>query len=285
MNYSELLKNLRLLKSEYKIKIIGKTKFNRKIIAVERNVDKSFSTAIFVAGMHARENISGDVLFEMLKNDLFKDVSKYNLSFILLANPDGVELQTFGVQNFPRKWRKKLIKINGGNDFSMWKANARGVDINNNFDARWGTNVHSSQPASHGFIGKNPMSEKETRAITKYTIKKKAFITISYHTKGEEIYFNFFQDGWRLERDESIAKHFAKSTGYNVVNVENCSSGGFKDWCVEKLKIPALTIELGHDSLTHPIKKEHLKEIFDKNKMIATDIEFAYNEFIKAGER
>lgn len=282
MTYSELLNFLQNLDKNYKVKIIGKTKFNRKIIAVERILNKSFSTAILVSCIHARENISADVVLEMIKNDLFKNIKHFNLSFILIANPDGVELQSGNLKSFPKKHQENLLKINGGSsDFSMWKANALGVDINNNFDANFGENKYADKPSSQGFIGKKAMSEKETKAIANYTKKKNPFITISYHTKGEEIYFNFFQDKQRLKRDEKIAKRFAKSTGYKIVNVEASSSGGYKDWCVSKLKIPALTIELGSDDLAHPITKNHLKEIYDKNKTIASDLEFAYNEFVK----
>ena len=209
MNYFELLQCVKKLKKNYNVKVIGKTKFNRKIIAVEKILNKSFSTAILIAGMHARENISADLLLEMIEQNLFKDVKEFNLSFILLSNPDGVELQSKGLAAFPKPYHNALIKMNGGaSDFSMWKANALGVDLNNNFDARWGTNSHSSRPSSHGFIGDKAMSEKETRAIANYTKKMKPFITISYHTKGEEIYFNFFQENERLNRDEKIASRF-----------------------------------------------------------------------------
>lgn len=283
MNYSKLLKNLKLLDKNYEVKVIGKTKFNRKIIAVERNLNSSFSTAIFVCGVHARENVAADVVFEMINQGYFDEIVDFNLSFVLLANPDGAELQSGNLTSFPKFVQKKLIKINGGSsDFSMWKSNARGVDINNNFDARFGTNVHSRQAASHGYNGGYAFSEKETRVLARYTKKRNAFITISYHTKGEEIYYNFFQTGKRAERDAKIAEKFSESTGYKIRNVEDVSSGGYKDWCVCKLKIPALTIELGSDDLVHPIGEEHVNEILNKNKMIAQDLKFAYNEFIKA---
>lgn len=283
MRYFELLQKIKTLGQGYKVKVIGKTEFNRDIIAVERTLNESFYTAILLSGIHARENISSDVVFEMIRQNLFDEINEFNLSFIIIANPDGVELQSGAIESFPVNAQSELININSGSkDFSMWKANARGVDINNNFDARFGTNVHASVPSPHGYIGEIAESEKETKAIASYTKNKKPFITISYHTKGEEIYFNFFQDPKRLERDEKIAKQFEESTGYKIVNVENSSSGGYKDWCVEKLKIPALTIELGSDDLTHPITKAHLKEIFDKNKKIASDLKFAYNEFIKS---
>lgn len=286
MDYLELLKNLKTLGKEYKVKVIGKTKFNRKIFAVERTLNRSFLTAIFVCSIHARENISTDVVIEMIKQNLFDEIKEFNLSFILMANPDGVDLQCGKLSSFPSKVQEKLVLINGGSrDFSMWKANACGVDLNNNFDANFGENAHSFVPASHGFIGKFAFSERETKAIAKYTKRKKPFITISYHTKGEEIYFNFFQAGNDLIRDEKIAKRFSGSMGYLIKNVESSSSGGYKDWCVQKLKIPALTIELGSDDLSHPIGREHLTEILDRNKTIAKDLIFAYNEFNKAKAR
>ena len=283
MNYSELLERLTRLDENYSVKIIGKTKFNRKIFAVEKILNKSFSIAIFIASVHARENIATDLIFEMIERNLFNHIDKFNISFIVMANPDGVCLQSGGLSEFPKEWQNKLIEMNYGlKDFSLWKANAFGVDINNNFDARWGTNINSNIPASHGFVGEKVFSENESKAIADYTKKMNPFITISYHTKGEEIYFNFFQDKNRLIRDEKIARRFSESTGYKIVNVETSSSGGYKDWCVEKLKIPALTIELGSDELVHPITEESLEEIFEKNKTIAFDLEFAYNEFIKS---
>ena len=107
------------------------------------------------------------------------------------------------------------------------------------------------------------------------------FFTISYHSKGEEIYFNFFQESWRLVRDETIAKQFEKSTGYKIKNVEKTSSGGLKDYCVQKLKIPSITIEVGSDDLSHPINEEFLDLIYTKHKNVANDLKFAYNVFIQ----
>ncbi len=283
MTYKELLEKLSRLDKKYQVKVIGKTKFNRKIFAVEKVVDKTYSTAIFLASVHARENIATDLVLEMLEQGLFNKIERFNLSFIVMANPDGVALQSGGLEEFSLGWQKRLVKMNGGSkDFSMWKANAMGVDINNNFDADWAKLVNSNVPSSHGFVGRKVMSEKETKAIAKFVKNKNAFITIAYHTKGEEIYFNYFQDEKRLLRDKRIAERFAESTGYTIRNVEKTSCGGFKDWCVKKLKIPALTIELGSDELLHPITKENLQEIFEKNKLIAFDLDFAYNEFEKS---
>ena len=56
-----------------------------------------------------------------------------------------------------------------------------------------------------------------------------------------------------------------KNTGYTIKNVENVSSGGYKDWCVSKLNIPSVTIEVGRDNLYHPLDNAEIYNIIAKN--------------------
>lgn len=286
MNYNELLEKLNNYKNEFQIKEIGTTKFKRKIFAVERILDENFATAIFVGAIHAREYITSDLICKFIDDGLLKNVNKFNLSFIIMANPDGVELACNGLASVPEKYQKRLFKINNfSSDFSLWKANGRAVDLNNNFDAKFKSNINSKTFSSAGYAGKSAESELETKAIVKYLKQVKPFIVLCYHSKGEEIYYNFFQDKARLERDKLIAERFAKSTGYIIKNPEKTSSGGLKDYVVEKLKIPSLTIEVGSDELSHPIKPKNLEAIFDRHKSIAKDLDFTYNVFIKFKEK
>lgn len=282
MDYNSLLKKIKNYKKKYDVKVLGKTSFGRNIYAVERILSKDFFTAIFVAGVHGREHITTDLVCKMLDDNLFDSITNFNLAFVLMANPDGVELSANGLVSAPHKKRKNLLKINNfSTDFSMWKANGEGVDINNNFDANFGQNAHAHSFAPSGFCGNFPECAIEAKILSNYTKSLKTFFTLSYHSKGEEIYFNFFQTEKALERDSLIAHKFQESTGYLVKNVEASSSGGYKDFCVMKLGIPALTIEIGNDNLSHPISASHLPEIFERHKTIATDLEFAYNVFIK----
>ena len=284
MDYLALEKRLQGLGDEYKIKIIGQSEFNRNIYAVEKCNDCGFFTAVLVASVHAREWITTELLLEFIKENLFKKITHFNISLILMANPDGVELSINGLANFSENEKEKLVEINNGRlDFSLWKANAMGVDINNNFDAGFALYSSSDVPSSQGYAGKFAESEKETKAIINYIKNINPFIVISYHTKGEEIYYNYFQNEEDLERDKIIAEKFAITTGYAIKNVETVSSGGLKDYVVEKMKLPSLTIECGNDDLSHPIRV--LGDIYLRNKNIANDLEFAYNVFIKSKEK
>lgn len=133
--------------------------------------------------------------------------------------------------------------------YPMWKANARGVDLNVNFDADWGSGrLNTTARGGENCIGDSPFSESESSALARFTLKIKPYVTFSFHTKGGEIYWEFDGKG-----DERGAQILSEATGYKVKTIKG-SAGGYKDWCIQKLGIPAYTIECGADSLIHPIK-------------------------------
>lgn len=74
-----------------------------------------------------------------------------------MVNPDGVDLVLNGP---PNHLRKDLIEINeGSEDFIHWKANIRGIDLNNQFPANWDIcrkNKNQSHPHLEIFQGLNP---------------------------------------------------------------------------------------------------------------------------------
>lgn len=164
---------------------------------------------------------------------------------IPLVNPDGAEISQ------------------GGSP--LWKANARGVDLNCNFDADWGSGrLNTSRRGGENCIGDFPFSEPESIALRDFTLRVRPFVTLSYHTKGEEIYWQFSEKG-----DRRGAEILSKSTGYRVELIYG-SAGGYKDWCIQKLGIPAYTIECGQDCLSHPIKRLHkLRRCFKSLKYFA----------------
>lgn len=226
--------------------IIGFSGQGRPIyyFGVERT---DYPKIIVQASIHAREYITSYLTLNLIKhtNKVLKSGSVY---FIPILNPDGVKIAL--------------------TENPLYKANARGVDLNVNFDARWGTGEKNiKQKSSENYIGEYPFSESETRAIRDFTYFIKPDFTISYHAKGEEIYYEFFQENLEKTRDARLAKLIESCTGYAVKSTPN-SAGGYKDWCISQLKIPALTIEVGSDDLSHPIGKNHLRKIYKQNKFI-----------------
>lgn len=204
-----------------------------------------FPKVIVQCAIHAREYITTHLCLELIER--FEKIGKVGcVYFVPLMNPDGVEICQ--------------------KEKPFYKANARGVDLNVNFDAGWGKGLHNVFCVNdENYVGERPFSEPETIALRDFTLKVNPNLTISYHSKGEEIYYEFFQSKKDKKRDFQIAKCASKVTGYKIKCPKN-SFGGYKDWCIQTLKIPSLTIEVGRDELVHPIAEEHLDEIYQKNK-------------------
>ena len=171
---------------------------------------------IAVYAVHGREWITARLAIKHIRRGLKKGGGWV----IPLLNPDGAEISQ--------------------NKSPLWKANARGVDINCNFDADWGQGrLNTRMRGSENCIGDEPFSEPETKALKNFTLKMRPYTTLSFHTKGEEIYYEFNGLG-----DIRGAKIIEECTGYSVKKIYG-SCGGYKDWCIQKLNIPAYTIECG----------------------------------------
>ncbi len=220
--------------------------------------------------IHAREWVTTPLLVDMVKY-LQNTPINGGMFFVPMVNPDGVKLVLDGAVGLPcEKLREFLINVNeGSEDFSLWKADANAVDLNVNFDALWGggsQNVFC--PAPGNFVGYYPNSEREVRDLIAFTLKNQPKGTLSFHTKGEVIYYGFETlTPAQTERDLNIANQLSQINGYEVIKTEN-STGGYSDWVSQNLQVPAFTIEVGNPLIPHPIGEEYLPQIFEKNKDI-----------------
>lgn len=218
--------------------------------------------------IHAREYITALLVVDLVKS-LYNKPIPGGIYFIPLVNPDGVKLVLDGVGDLRcEKLRQFLINVNDGSeDFSQWKADANAVDLNVNFNALWGGGSQNAFcPAPANFVGYYPNSEREVNNLINFTLKNQPNATISYHTKGEVIYYGFealSQES--IARDLRLAETLKNVTGYEIIKTEN-STGGYSDWVSLNLDVPAFTIEVGNSSIPHPIGESQLPEIFEQNK-------------------
>lgn len=175
----------------------------------------------------------------------------HTLYIIPMLNPDGVEYQIHGVTE-ENPLYERLLSMNGQSQcFSHWQANARGVDLNHNYDAgfeeykKLEAESDITQGAPTRYSGPAPESEPETRALCDLIRFHNDLLGVmTLHTQGEEIYF---QSGAKVpKKSNSIAKKLADLTGYRPSTAEGLASyGGLTDWCVQKLDLPAFTLECG----------------------------------------
>ena len=268
MKYAEFEIRIKQAESFSDFFVLGKSLLSQPIYAAHVG-SYSGRQVIVQCAIHAREYITallGVSLCEYYARQEFGG----GAYFVFNVNPDGIRLVLDGADFLPcHKQRDFLLSVSGGADFSLYKANANAVDLNTNFDAKWGGGVQNLRcPAPESFIGYYPMSEKEVNLLASFTRDVSPYATISYHTKGEVIYYGFEgQNENSLARDEAVAYRLSAVTGYAPVLTEN-STGGYKDWCIEQFDIPAFTIEVAPSDAPHPVGEEYLPTIIEQNKNI-----------------
>lgn len=281
MTYQELVGRIVSLQDEgLELFNVGKSVLGKNILATHLGSFDGVQILI-QGGIHAREYISTLLMVEQARY-LFatQQVKNGGIYFVFLTNPDGAEIVLDGIDKVPCDITKQYLTLgNMGFDFSQYKANINLVDLNTNFDADWGTGSQNVRcPSSENFIGFYPNSEREVISLIDFTRQVRPSLTISYHSKGEVIYYGFQGESEQnIERDRLIGEQLSLATGYPLIFTEN-SAGGYKDWCIRVLQIPSYTIEVGDVDLPHPIGEENLPEIFEQNKDVPL---LALNEAIK----
>lgn len=199
-------------------------------------------------------------------NDLFKHVS---LWIVPMVNPDGVDLVIDGAP-LDHPYYEELMKWNkGSTDFSQWKANIRGVDLNDQFPAQWEVEKERrqvSEPAPSNYVGSAPLHEPEAVALHELTLKHSFELVMSFHSQGEEIYWNYNE--YEPAYAAQMAERLAAACRYKAVKLSG-SDAGYKDWFIQHFRRPGFTIEVGLGSNPLPISDFPL--IYDRiiNLMLA----------------
>ena len=249
---------IQLLQTE----IFGYSVLRQPLIAYQIGNPTAPRRLLITAGMHAREWIGTLALQTWLQQQctLPDDVC---IMAVPCCNPDGVQLATTGCKNLSRRRQKFLQRINHhSHDFSLWKANIRAVDLNVNFDAGWGqgrTNLTTATPAN--YIGPEPHSEPENRALLRLIKRFRPTASLALHSKGNVIYYS-------RPEDQPTAERLAALTDFEAI-LSTGSYGGLTDYLALRKNIPSFTVELGDDTLAHPLGREHLSAIMPSvNKII-----------------
>ena len=182
-----------------------------------------------------------------------------SLSIVPMVNPDGVNLVINGPPvNEP--YRSRVIEWNkGSNDFSGWKANIRGVDLNDQFPALWELEKAQrlTKPGPRDYPGEGPLTEPEAIAMAELTKKRNFSRVLAFHTQGKEIYWGF--ENLEPPYSEVIVKEFSRVSGYNPVKTVE-SYAGYKDWFIQDWRRPGFTVELGEG--INPLPLSQFPEIY-----------------------
>ncbi len=130
-----------------------------------------------------------------------------------------------------------------GGDRSQGRFNARGVDLNRNWDANWAPT--SEWRNMEVDAGRRPFSEPETQALRDFVIRMQPAVIVSYHSQANGIYYSGKRDRWEPAR--RLAQLYSEASGYPIPQ-----SGGLVSYRITgasggyfyRLGIPEITVEL-----------------------------------------
>lgn len=233
---------------------IGETEEGRDLHCIR--VGNGAIPVVFAAAFHGLEYLTAPALLSFVSafEFMLEYHSKITLYTIPMVNPDGVEIALHGID--PKNpHHRRIVDSTGIIDFThLWQANARGVDINHNFDALWERLRSGAAPTKFG--GYTPLSERETRAVTTLLQNVKPELFIAFHSQGKEIYYDF--NDMENKFAKANAEYVAKKCGYTAaVPSGTASFGGAKDWYIQEFHKQAYTVELGQGRNPLPVSQLH----------------------------
>lgn len=257
--------------------VIGKSCIGRNITALK--IGSASQYTLITAAFHGSEHITSTVLLMFIEElchalneggyiaglNARRALRGRGIIFVPCVNPDGCEISITGkppLNDIAHIFKSKT-------DFKKWNANARGVDINHNFDADWyllrekerNEGIYGPSPSRFG--GYKPESEPETQALINLCKKADIRHVLALHSQGEVIYWNYGKN--MPYRSRKMAEIMVTSSGYSLdVPLSIATGGGFKDWFIDRFNRPGFTVEIGKGE--NPLPIETAEEIYEQIK-------------------
>ena len=208
-------------------------------------------TVVISSTIHAREYVASVVTMYSLEYTLNNwNVTAFdntNIYYIPMLNPDGVAISQLGPNGIKSVSLRNAILNMGCTDYSLWKANANGVDLNRHFSYGWGNKAGASGPRYQYFKGFAAETEPEVKALINLTnslgSKFKAFV--SFHSSGNEIFWNCGETGDLKTKTLALANAIKGVNGSRLNASYSCNYGLETDYYLKAKGVPAVTVELG----------------------------------------
>lgn len=281
--YEQMQKDIASLAKKYPdiitVSTIGKSELGKELPVMILGDPNAKHQIIIQASIHGREHMTAWLAMALAEYWAQANlVGCENVCFhiIPMMNPDGVAISQTGKLSSAQKViykRDKALKLTTDSQITyaqLWKANGVGVDLNRNFDAGWEEIDDRHEPSSMNYQGEKPFSASETKALRDYTRQVDPDITISYHATGSFMFYEFGNNTKVNAAGKSLAEQIRSVTGYPLYPDDGTSFGGYKDWCIEDLDIPSLTIEVGCQ--TAPLHLREINAIFARNLRVLPTI-------------
>lgn len=275
-SYERMWADLKKLAETYpdvtQLDTIGSSEQGREIPVLRIGDPAAEHQALLQGAIHGREHMTAWLLMAMADywmehgQEAYPDVCFH---IIPMVNPDGVTVSQTGRLD-PYQQSLYGADLHGGHteerqgDYAaLWKANGLGTDLNRNFPAGWELATDRLAPSSMLYRGEHPFSAAETKALRDYTLAYSFDATLSYHASGSVIYWEYGSRQPVNDQSLALAKALETVTGYRPQGSDGVDGAGYKDWVMEELGIPSVTVEIGTGMA--PLQERELYAVFARN--------------------
>ena len=275
-SYEQMMEDMDALRNQYPDEVtvssIETTELGRDIPVIRLGDLNARYHVLLQGAIHGREHLTAWLLMATADYWLDHGILGYSdvcYHMIPMTNPDGVIISQTGLLNDAQYEIYLSDKENGYTTRSessyaeRWKANGEGIDINRNFPAGWELIHDRPGPSSQKYQGTKPFSAAEAVALRDYTLKFAFDATVSYHATGSLIYYSYGDQEPVNTKSKSLAKAVREISGYDLASSNGIDGAGYKDWVMEQLGIPSLTIEIGCEEAA--LAQREIYSIFARN--------------------
>ena len=216
---------------------------------------------MFVGGIHGGYEWNSVLLSYQFMDYLEENptVIPQNLTIAIIpsANPDGLykvigKEGRFTISDVPTKEQA----------LGTGRFNARGVDLNRNFDCKW--KPESTWQNKVVSAGSGAFSEPEAAAIRDFVSKYNPAAAVFWHSKANAVYASECTKGI-IPKTLDIMNAYAEASGYKAVKSfdEYEISGDAEGW-LASINIPAITVELKtHETVEWEQNLAGIKALFN----------------------
>lgn len=254
---------------------VGTSELGREVPVLRIGQENARYHILFQGAIHGREHTTAWLLMALVDYWLAHDIQGYGdvcYHIIPMVNPDGVTISQTATLTPQQENIYQNDKVNGYTALSksdyatLWKANGLGTDLNRNFPSGWENIAARDTASSEKYQGAYPFSAVETQFLRDYTLRYAFDATVSYHTTGSLIYYEYGSNESTNTESQNLAEDVKKVTGYPLEETVSADGAGYKDWGIDALGIPSLTIEIGCEGT--PQAKRELYSIFVRNRTV-----------------
>lgn len=271
---------------------IGQSRDGRQLYEMILGNPSARTHVLVTAAIHGREHITANLVMKQAEFLLYADrnqgsfdgkpvsqwLDEVCVHIVPMVNPDGVSISQFGLSGLRSAELQTALKNSYNYDVQnqrtsysfdeyclRYKANAIGVDLNQNFAGAWETaSGKATQGSFSGYPGPRAASEPESQALTRLYDSRRFQAVVNYHAMGQVIYWDIEKNKFR-EHSRDLANNLSQLTGYQMLF--SSGGGGFKDYVqLSQNASTSVTLEIGKTQA--PVPYTEMETIWTQNKYV-----------------